>query len=181
MAAKITRLRTRKDRLTDIQAEAAKQALLDLDGEKALPYEELGKILVEIDRRTSTSRKWTFVMLSPDQNAEVVKYLKTHSKRPLQALELWAELFRALRTDTGEIVLRRDELAKLVDIPTNRVSQIMSELEGINAISRRRDGRGVRYFMNPNVGTHLAGREREEAQAKAEQITIFDVIEGGVA
>ena len=181
MAAKITRLRTRKNRLTDIQAEAAKQALLDLDGEKSLPYEELGKILVEIDKRTSTRRNWTFVMISPDQNAEVVTYLNAHSKRPRQAVELWAQLFRALRTDTGEIVLRRDELAKIVDIPPKRVSEIMSELEGINAISRRRDGRGVRYFMNPNVGTHLAGREREEAQAKASQISIFDVIEGGVA
>ena len=31
----------------------------------------------------------------------------------------------------------------------------MTELTSINAISRQRAGRGVRYFMNPNVGTCL--------------------------
>jgi hypothetical protein len=50
----------------------------------------------------------------------------------------------------------------------------MGELESIGAISRRREkvpgmrGPGaVRYFMNPNIATHLNGKARDKAQAKA--------------
>ena len=62
----------------------------------------------------------------------------------------------------------------------------MTELVSINAISRVRDGREVRYFMNPNVGTCLKGRSRDAAQAAAVQLTLadrrelpFEVVNGG--
>lgn len=94
-------------------------------------------------------------MLSPVQNAAVVSWLRNNSKRPMAAMSVWAILFTGLRMDTGEIVLKRDEIAKRAGIAPQSVSNIMTELTSINAISRQRAGRGVRYFMNPNVGTCL--------------------------
>ena len=41
--------------------------------------------------------------------------------------------------DSGEIMLMRDELAELIGTAPNDVSEIMTELESIGAISRRRE------------------------------------------
>lgn len=49
-------------------------------------------------------------MLSPVQNAAVVSWLRNNSKRPMAAMSVWAILFTGLRMDTGEIVLKRDEI-----------------------------------------------------------------------
>lgn len=64
----------------------------------------------------------------------------------------------------------------------------MGELEGIGAIIRRRErvngtrGPGrVRYFMNPVVGTHLAGGERDAAQAEAPPGPLLRIMQGGKA
>jgi hypothetical protein len=43
----------------------------------------------------------------------------------------------------------------------------MRELEAVGAVYRRREGRGVRYFVNPRLGTHLAGAARDRAQGEA--------------
>ena len=95
-----------------------------------------------------------------------------------------AVLFNNLRTDTGEIVQTRDELAELIGDTPDHVSQIMGELGSIGAISRRREkvagmrGPGlVRYFMNPKVGTHLTGAARDKAQAGS--APLLALIEGG--
>ena len=61
------------------------------------------------------------------------------------------------------------------------ISRLMGELERIGAISRRREkvagmrgrGRAV-YFMNPSVGTHLAGAARDKAQAEAPRLQLVD-------
>ena len=119
---------------------------------------------------------WTFVMLSPAQNAMVVKWLAENSSRPIAAMKLWATLFGHLRVDTGEIMLPRARLAEAIDVAPYHLSRIMTELEGINAIRRERDGRRVRYFMNPNVATHVAGPARAEAQKGAGPLTL---VQGG--
>ena len=48
----------------------------------------------------------------------------------------------------------------------------MSELVGIKAVIRRREGRTVRYFLNPLVGTHLSGKARTDAQEAAPQLRL---------
>jgi hypothetical protein len=123
-------------------------------------------------------------MLSPEQNAAVVAWLAEHSARPQQAMKLWSILFTALRTDTGEIVLTRDELADRLGVTSDKISELMGELEQIGAISRRRHkiggmrGRGmVRYFMNPRVATCLTGEARDQAQAAAPPL--LRLMEGG--
>ena len=74
------------------------------------------------------ANRWTFAMISPAQNAAVVRWLSAHSKRPQKAAQLWAELFTALHPATGEIMLDRDALAARIDIEPRTVSELMGEL-----------------------------------------------------
>jgi len=182
MAAAITKLLTRPGQLRREQATRLRQALLPFEQE--MP-EQVRELIGHIDRKTAARNGWTFVMLSPSQNAAVVSYLAIHSSRPLVAVRLWALCFEYLRNDTGEILLRRDEIAdKLQEDPDN-VSRIMGELEKIGAIIRRRErvdgmrGPGlVRYFMNPVVGTHLSGTARDQAQADAPPGPLLRIMQG---
>src|SRR3954469_13255397 len=169
MAAVILRHRTRRDRLRTEEAEELRRLVGERPG---LPERLRSGLFAAIDRETASESGWTFVMLSPSQNRAVVRWLREHSSRPWQAVELWVLLFEHLRRDTGEIALTRDELADELDIAPDHVSRLMTELEGIGAISRRLEkipglrGRGrVVYFMNPNVATNLAGAARDKAQA----------------
>lgn len=114
----------------------------------------------------TNQKEWPFVMISPQQHADVVRWLHRHSKRPQKATELWAHLFEVLRLDTGEILRSREELAMRVGISAKHVSEIMGELVSINAVRREKRGRAVRYFMNANIATHLPGHAaRRDAQA----------------
>lgn len=172
MSAKITRFVSRQQRLTDEQAFRLRDGLAQLSLEMGLPHEATSDILSTIDRRTAASEGWTFVMLSPRQNSLVVKWLGQNSQRPQVAMQLWALCFTALRNDTGEICLSRQELADELGIRANNVSSIMTELKSINAISARKVGRSYRYFMNPNVGTQLPGEARDKAQAEFGQLRL---------
>src|SRR3954465_11439834 len=171
MAAQLHRLRTKADRLRSDTAAQLRQLALEHPG---LPERARGEIIGTIDRQTASEAGWTFVMLSPEQNATVVRWLRHHSRQPTVALALWGELFPALRRDTGEIVLTRDELAERVGTTPGEVSRIMHELAKIGAVAVHRErgpgprgpGRAV-YLMNPNVATNLAGAARDKAQGAA--------------
>lgn len=175
----IVQLRTRPERLREDQAAILRQALLPFEAGELAPHVRL--LITQIDRQQSSRNRWTFVMLSPSQNAAVVNYLIGQSSRPMVAVRLWALCFEHLRQDTGEITLRRDEMADQLGETAANVSRVMSELEHFGAISRRRvkvgglKGPGmVIYSMNPRVGTHLAGKERDDAQAAAPQLRLID-------
>jgi hypothetical protein len=182
MAAQLHRLRTKADRLRAEVAGELRQLILEYPD---LPERACGEIIAAIDRQTASEAAWTFVMLSPEQNAAVTRWLHRHSKRPRIALALWSELFTALRRDTGQIMLTRDELADRIGTYPDHVSQVMGELAGIGAIIVHRErvagmrgpGRAV-YLMNPNVATNLTGIARDRAQAEAPELA---VIEGGKA
>lgn len=119
-----------------------------------------------------------FIMMTASQNAAVVRWLRQNSKRPQAAIALWAELFTAVHPTTGEIMLSRADLAERVAIEAKNVSSIMTELVGINAIRREREGRRVKYFMNDNVATHIASPEaRAAAREKAGPLLVL--MEGG--
>lgn len=176
MSATIYRLRTERQRLRSDQAAELRQLVLEFTD---LPSRARGEIIAAIDGQTASENGWTFVMISPAEHCAVVHWLSANSKRPQKAVLLWAELFTALRTDTGEIMLTRDELAERVGLRPEHVSAIMTELETLGAVTRWRErtpgmrGPGpVRYAMNPRVGTHLAGRRRDEAQAEAVQLRL---------
>ncbi len=125
-----------------------------------------------------TRNAWTFVMLSPAQNASVVRWLTENSKRPQAATLLWAHLFEVMRNDTGEILRTREELAERVGVDRDNLSRIMTELASINAVRREKRGREVRYFMNSTIATHLPS---PEARAKAREADgpLLVVMQGG--
>lgn len=169
---KIVELATRPDRLRKAQEEELREALLPF--EDRVPGGVFRQMMQVIDRSTSARNKWTFVMLSPEQNLTVVNYLASNSKRPIMAMKAWATCFQYLRIDTGEIMLTREQLAEQLGTDADNVSRCMSELVALGAITRRREKEGglkgpglVRYFMNPRVATHLGGGERDKAQDEA--------------
>lgn len=185
MAAKVRHLLSRPERLRAEQAACLRDALLPFEHDMPAQVREL---VAYIDRQTAAKAGWTFIMISAEQNRAVVRWLKANSRRPMQAMDLWAELFTAVDRDTGEVMLTRDQLAGLLGDTADHVSEIMGELEGIGAIIRRRErvagmrGPGrVRYFMNPVVGTHLAGGERDKGQADAPLGPLLRVMQGGKA
>jgi hypothetical protein len=183
MAAKVHRLLSKPDRLRHEQAAQLRAALLPFEHDMPGQVREL---IGYIDRKTAAEAGWTFIMISAEQNRAVVHWLEANSRRPMQAMDLWSLLFTRVDRDTGEVLLTRDQLAELVDDTPDNVSAIMGELERIGAIIRRRErvagmrGPGrVHYFMNPVVGTHLAGGERDTAQADAPPGPLLRVMQGG--
>lgn len=126
--------------------------------------------------RAQPSSEWTFIMLSPSQNAAVVRWLMDNSKRPLIAARLWARLFEVIRNDTGEVIASRIELAAHLGVEPRTVSELMTELSSINAIRRERSGRGVRYFMSPDIATHIPGAaaRREAREAHGPLLKLMD-------
>ena len=97
MPAQLVKLRTRADRLKTDQAEQLRQLVLDFPD---LPQRAVGELIATIDRQTASRSGWTFVMISPEQNAAVVDWLAQHSTRPQVAMRLWAKLFQNLRART---------------------------------------------------------------------------------
>ena len=161
MAATIAKFRSRKELLDDARGDELRQMILDFPD---IPEDVRSHVAMAVDQRTASSKGWTFIMLSPQQNAAIVRWLNSNSKRPREAVELWALCFTAMRMDTGEICMSRDEMAERVGTKPRHISTIMSELAGIEAIMRKRDGRNVRYFMNANVATHTTGKRRDRQQ-----------------
>src|SRR5918998_871133 len=105
MPARIVRLRTQADRLRARDAAELRQLILEYPG---LPDRARGEVVAALDRQTASEAGWTFVMLSPEQNAAVMRWLRQESRRPVLALALWGELFTALDHDTGEVTMTRD-------------------------------------------------------------------------
>lgn len=173
MVAKIKRFQP-KDKLVKQEQIERLQSILELFPE--LNEKKASALLWDIKRKNKLNdpNKWTFIMISPEQNSDVVDWLATNSKRPLNAVKLWSILFKYVHRETGQIMLSRQELADMLQILPRHVSTIMSELESINAIIKEKEGRGVTYYMNPNVGTHLSQEDREKAQVKAPSLTVID-------
>src|SRR4051795_12323896 len=109
MAAQIARLRTKADRLRSDTAAQLRQLVLEYPG---LPERARGEIIGTIDRQTASEAGWTFVMLSPEQNAAVARWLGKHSTRPKVALVLWQGAVPALRRGTGEVKRTPGEAAE---------------------------------------------------------------------
>lgn len=138
----------------------------------------LAKVAQAAASHVETSENWIFVMLGPKENAAVVRWLGKNSKRPQKAVELWATLLEHLRIDTGEITASRQELADRVGIQPRTLSELMSELQTINAISRQKHGRTVRYFLNPCIATHLPGATARR-RARQEAGPLLKIMEAG--
>lgn len=143
-----------------------------------LDADTLAKIDAAAKAHAQSSENWIFVMLSPQQNAEVVRWINRNSKRPHKAVELWATLLEHLRMDTGEIMATRKELAERVSVSPENISSIMTELAAINAVRREKQGRTVRYFLNPDIATHIPNASAR-ANARGDAGPLLELMEGG--
>lgn len=173
MPAKVVRYASRAELLRREKAAELRQLVLGFEAEAPAA---VGRVLAVIDRNTAAEKGWSFVMLGPPQNRAVVRWITENAKRPRLSLVLWAELFCHMRTDTGEIFMSRAELAEAVGCPPTHISAALSELLGMGALIRQQEGREVRWFMNPCVGTRLGGAAREKAQRAAPPL--LSVVQG---
>lgn len=173
MAAKIKRFQP-KEKLEAQERLNQLQSMLEQYPE--LNEKKVSSLLWEVKRKNKINdpNKWTFIMIEPEQNFAVIDWIMKESKRKKEAVRLWALLFNNVHRETGQIMLTRQEMAEQLEIHLNYVSNIMSELESINAIIKEKEGRGVTYYMNPNVGTHLSQEDREKAQVKAPPLTVIN-------
>lgn len=174
MAARILPYATRAQLLARERSAELRQLMLGFEAEAP---RLVAQALALIDRNTVADRGWSFVMLSPAQNRLVVRWINAHAKRPRVSAALWAECFCHMRTDTGEVVMTRAEMMEACGASSPNVSDALTELVGIGALIRHKEGRDVRWFMNPKVGTCLTGAAREEAQRAAPPL--LELIEGG--
>lgn len=177
MSAHIKRLETKSQQEA---SERIKQLELTLAQYPEINDEKKASILWELRKNAKLQEKytWTFIMISAEQNELVVEWLAQHSSRALHAIRLWNKLFKVVNRATGQIMMSRQEMADDMKILPRNVSTIMSELENIGAIIKKKDGRSVIYYMNPLVGTHLPQEIREKAQKLAPKLKLLD---GGLA
>lgn len=169
MAASLTRLRTRRNLIEADELQAVEAVLTAVPG---LRKNLVDQVLVQLHRLARSQTGRPFVQMSPDQNALVVNWLLEHSSYKLVAVRLWAECFRHLRYDTQEIIATRNELAEAAKTTPNIVTRVMSELVQFNAITKRREGVHVSYYMNPLVGTVMAGVARDKVLAQAPRLKV---------
>jgi CRP-like cAMP-binding protein len=168
----VVRLITRRDKRELADLEAVRDALQGLAAASPLPL--LGQFVDAVERELSARSGWKFVMVEPHLVADIVAYLNRHSRRPRKAVEVFTRLFATLPPDSNEVTLSRQQLGQLVGIRPSEISAIMGELESIGAVYRRQEGRGVRYFVHPSLGTHLTGAVRDKAQAEAPKLRLVE-------
>jgi hypothetical protein len=173
MVAVVRRLRTRRDRDQQAALRHLRALIDDLAAE--LPPDVLYRVGTFLDRKIASEAKWTFTMVNAPLYAEYVRYLREHSKRPLLALQLLAELIASLPDDSNTVEASREELADRVGCAPERISELISEMEVAGIVAREKVGRGVRYIVNPLLGTHLAGAARDKAQATAPALRVVEV------
>jgi len=173
MAAQIKRLQPKDKQIKQEQLKQL-QAMLNLFPE--LNDKKASAVLWEIKRKNKLNdpNTWTFIMISPEQNRVVVNWLDEKSTQPRKALRLWALLFEYVHRETGQIMLSRQEIAEKIKMRSNDVSRIMSELESISAILKKKEGRGVIYYMNPNVANHYPQEIREHRQKENPKLKLLD-------
>lgn len=173
MAAYIKRLKTTIQNLKEQEYEQLK---LVLSQYPQLDEQKVTSLLWDAKKKANLQKTntWTFIMISPEQNRSVVKWLNKNSKRRFEATEIWALLFENVHRETGQIMLARQEIAKEIEIAPRHVSTIMTELESIGAILKKKDGRGVIYYMNPNVANHYSQEIREQKQKAAPKLMLLN-------
>lgn len=184
----VTRLKTRKDRLQEDQADLLKQALLPFAEAGGVMGDVVGRLYVQIKNLTTPDIGTTepFVMIRPAQNRAVTLWLMENSKRPMKAVSVWTLLFDHLMPHTGQVMLTREEIAEQVGIPVNHISQIMNELVTFGAIFSEREkvagmrGPGlVRYYMNKHVAEVGSRATQNELALIPKPGTKLTVVHGG--
>jgi CRP-like cAMP-binding protein len=139
--------------------------------------------------RPNTEGLWPggFTMISRDQTKLVWDAIRAlpPEDRPQQVRHAFDLALLSLRQDTGEIMMRRDELAEEIGCSPQNVSQLMGVLERMGAVRRTRQkvpgmrGPGVAvYYINPHVGWN-GSLDARKAEADESQPPMLVLMEGG--
>jgi hypothetical protein len=153
-------------RLDQARAEQVRRSLL---GDTGLPRDLVAEMIALIDRRTVSSNSWGFVMVHPQRDFEVVQWIIRHALRPSISHLLWAAIKGNLHTGTNEVLMNRAQMMEATGARSPHVSEALSEFVRIDVIVRHKEGREVRWFLNPRIATHQSGVARDEAQRIAPQ------------
>src|SRR4051794_26056150 len=169
----VTRLRTRRDARERDSLETLRAVLVDQVGMGA-PLDLVGPMVARVERRLAASKGWSFVMVEPHLFHDLVLRLTADgaSARPAVAVRVLTSLFRWLPPDGNEVAASRSDIAADARCRPEEVSRAMRELEAVGAVYRRREGRHVRFYVNPKLGTHLTGTARDQAQAEAPRLRL---------
>lgn len=148
-------------RLDQARAERVRRALL---ADLSLPRELVAEMIALIDRRTVSNSSWGFVMVHPQRDLEVVQWIARNARRTPTSHMLWAAIKANLHSGTNEVLMNRAQMMQVTGAPSPHVSEALSEFARIEVIVRHKEGREVRWFLNPRIATHQSGAARDEAQ-----------------
>jgi CRP-like cAMP-binding protein len=139
--------------------------------------------------RPNTEGLWPggFTMISRDQTKLVWDAIRAlpPEDRPQQVRHAFDLALLSLRQDTGEIMMRREELAQEIGCTPDNVSQLMGVLERMGAVRRTRQkvpgmrGPGVAvYYINPHVGWN-GSLDARKVEADDTQPPMLVLMNGG--
>jgi len=162
-----------KQRIKKADAELVKRQVDLLD----IPEEARAELDNALYKITNTnSRRWCFVMISPEQFRIVTKAVQNCRNVAITHM-VWTTAITYIRMDTGEIMADREQIAEDVDTTVQEVSRAMTELTKIGAVYKQKRGRKTAYFVNPNIG--WAGGEGSRLAA-AEGVPKLRLVAGGL-
>lgn len=163
-----TALPPRCKHLRPEQAEAIQRLAYGLD----LPDDVRAEVNNAIYRLTEEpSEGWLFVKISPQQFLLVTKAIQ-QCRNVSTTLRVWNTALAYMRFDTGEIMATRDRIAEDAGTNSDEVSRAMTDLERIGAILRKRRGKRVVYFVNPNIGWNGGEGSRIAAAKEAPRLRL---------
>lgn len=182
----LTRFVPKSEQIAKAKVEQARQMVMDL----GLPERATEDMLLTLARYENGGAlaDWRFVMLSPAQCLAVWDAIRElpADDRPNQVRHLFDLVITHLETNTGAVVLTREELAAKIGTAPANISRMMGTLERMGVIYRRRlkvagmRGAGIaRYYVNPHVAWN--GKLEVRKEAAKEAALPFGVIEGGKA
>lgn len=116
------------------------------------------------------------VRINPERYNIVNSHLLKNSRTPKVAVCLLAKIFTCIHKNSDEISETRSEIAQSLGVKPRNVSTIMTELEKINAVSRKQNGRGVVYYLNPLIATHRTGADRDKAQMRWGELNLEIIV-----
>jgi hypothetical protein len=108
-------------------------------------------------------------MVHPQRDFEVVQWIARNARRTPTSHLLWSLIKGHLHSGTNEVLLNRAQMMQATGASSAHLSEALSEFVRIDVIVRHKEGREVRWFLNPWVATHQSGAARDDAQRIAPQ------------
>ena len=121
-----------------------------------------------VERKLAARRGWRFVMVEPRLYADVVEHLtEAQPAAPQGRGALHPAVLRTCRRTATRSWRTATSWRAWSGAASDTSRRSWASWRPWAPSTAAREGRGVRYFVNPLLGTHLAGAVRDRAQAEA--------------